>query len=189
MAASGRKYAVDPPAEGARMDIVFKAREFSAAKHAQQTRKYTGEPYFVHLEAVANLLERNGIVDREIIAAAYLHDTVEDTETTIQELMEEFGENVAELVYWLTDDEKGRRKARKIMSAWRLGRAPWEAKLVKLADLIDNTLTICSHDRHFAPVYLREKRAILDSMARHEGERLTSLPLYKEAARILALAD
>jgi GTP diphosphokinase / guanosine-3',5'-bis(diphosphate) 3'-diphosphatase len=171
------------------MDVVVKAREFAAAKHAKHTRRYTGERYFVHLEAVANLLERSGIVDREIIAAAYLHDTVEDTDTSIQELIELFGERVAELVYWLTEDEKGKRKARKIMSAWRLGRAPWEAKLIKLADLIDNTITICSHDKHFAPVYLQEKKEILDSMAKHEGQRLTALPLYKEARRILALKD
>jgi len=100
------------------------------------------------------------------------------------EIFETFGEEVAELVYWLTDAEQGKRKMRKLMSAWRLGRAPFRAKLVKLADIIDNTEDICRNDRHFAPVYLREVRKILEMMARAEGERLTGLAIFKDADRV-----
>src|ERR671919_460444 len=75
----------------------------------------------------------------------------------------------------LTDAEQGGRRIRKIMSGWRLGRAPWDAKMIKLADLIDNTEEICRKDRHFAPVYLREKRRIMAKMVEAEGDRLTTL--------------
>src|SRR5262245_31534927 len=129
-------------------DVIARAREFAARKHADHTRKYTGESYFVHLEAVASILQRSGVTAPETIAAAYLHDTVEDTDTTFDEIIQTFGDQVAELVYWLTDAEKGKRKSRKLMSAWRLARAPWDAKLIKLADFIDNSATIVAHDRH-----------------------------------------
>jgi guanosine-3',5'-bis(diphosphate) 3'-pyrophosphohydrolase len=76
----------------------------------------------VHLDAVVRILKSFGNSEPAVLAAGYLHDTVEDTNTTIQELYEEFGEEVAELVYWLTDAEKGKRRMRKLMSAWRLGR-------------------------------------------------------------------
>jgi hypothetical protein len=69
------------------------------------------------------------------------------TEATIQD----FGEEIAELVYWLTDAEQGGRRMRKMMSAWRLGSAPWEAKMIKLAELIDNTKEICRWDRDLRP--------------------------------------
>lgn len=165
-------------------DVVLKAREFAAHKHRKQVRKYSGEPYVVHLDSVADILRSYDIEAPEVLAAAYLHDTVEDTDATMPEIFETFGEEVAELVYWLTDAEQGKRKMRKLMSAWRLGRAPFRAKLVKLADIIDNTEDICRNDRHFAPVYLREVRKILEMMARAEGERLTGLAIFKDADRV-----
>ena len=115
------------------MDIVAKASEFAATKHEKQRRKYTDQPYFNHLAAVVRLLERSGITDPTILSAAYLHDTVEDTDATMQEIVAEFGTDVAELVYWLTDTEKGNRETRTLMSAWRLSRAPLQAKVIKFA--------------------------------------------------------
>src|SRR5262245_11748478 len=154
-----------------------------------QTRRYSGEAYMVHLEAVAGILRKHGVDAPVVLAAAYLHDTVEDTATTIEEIYDSFGEEIAELVYWLTDAETGRRKVRKLMSAWRLSRAPWNAKLVKLADLADNSADICRKDRYFAPVYLREKAKILELMVKAEGRKLTRLALFGEAARIRTYED
>lgn len=144
-------------------------------------RRYERLPFIVHLDRTAALLRAHGYDDPIMLAAAYLHDTVEDTSTTMDEIHRDFGSEVAELVYWLTDAEKGRRQVRKLMSAWRLGRAPWKAKLIKLADLADNTPSIVEHDPGFAPVYNAEKRMILQMMADHEGSRLTSLPLFRRA--------
>jgi GTP diphosphokinase / guanosine-3',5'-bis(diphosphate) 3'-diphosphatase len=163
------------------------ARAFAQHKHRDQLRKYSKQPYIVHLDSVVRILRAHGVEDPQVLAAAYLHDTVEDTETTIEEVYNEFGEEVAKLVYWLTDAEQGRRKIRKIMSAWRLGGAPWDAKIIKLADFIDNTDDICEHDRHFAPVYLAEKRKILQSMVETEGAKLTSLPIFQEASKTTSL--
>jgi GTP diphosphokinase / guanosine-3',5'-bis(diphosphate) 3'-diphosphatase len=167
--------------------VVERARAFAKHRHGDQLRKYSKQPYIVHLDGVVRALRAHGIDDPHVLAAAYLHDTVEDTETTIEEVYNEFGEEIARLVYWLTDAEKGRRKIRKIMSAWRLGGAPWDAKIIKLADFIDNTDDICKHDRHFAPVYLAEKRKILESMVETEGAKLTSLPIYQEASKVTQL--
>ena len=70
----------------------------------------------------------SGITAPAVLAAAYL---VEDTEATLQDIDISFGEQIAELVYWLTDAEQGGRRIRKIMTAWRLGRAPSDAKMIK----------------------------------------------------------
>ena len=168
-------------------DPMGRARAFAIRAHGAQMRKFSGQPYVVHLDAVVRILQSFGITAAPVLAAAYLHDTVEDTEASIEDILKAFVEEIAELVYWLTDAEQGKRKIRKLMSAWRLGRAPFDAKLIKLADFIDNTHDICRHDRHFAPVYLREKAKILAMMARSEGERLTSLPIFIEASRITHL--
>jgi (p)ppGpp synthase/HD superfamily hydrolase len=168
-------------------DIGGRARAFAVAMHGGQRRKYSDKPYVVHLDAVVSILRSFGITAPPVLAAAYLHDTVEDTEATIQDIYVSFGEQIAELVYWLTDAEQGGRRMRKMMSAWRLGRAPWDAKMIKLADLIDNTEQICRKDPDFAPVYLREKRKIVEKMVEAEGDRLTNLPLFEEASRIMDL--
>jgi GTP diphosphokinase / guanosine-3',5'-bis(diphosphate) 3'-diphosphatase len=170
-------------------DPIGRARAFAIRAHGAQMRKYSEQPYVVHLDGVVRILQSFGITAPPLLAAAYLHDTVEDTDASIEDILKAFGEEIAELVYWLTDAEQGKRKVRKLMSAWRLGRAPFNAKLIKLADFIDNTQDICRHDRHFAPVYLREKAKILAMMARSEGERLTSLPIFVEASRLIHLED
>jgi (p)ppGpp synthase/HD superfamily hydrolase len=164
--------------------IVEKAKALAATKHAGQVRKYTDEPYTCHLHAVVGLLERHGVTDPNVLAAAYLHDTVEDTETTVAEILDAFNEPVAELVYWLTDTETGNRSTRMTMAAWRLGRAPWDAKMIKLADIIDNSRTIVTHDPGFARKFLAEKKQVLAQMVRWEGQRLEVLPLFKQAAKL-----
>lgn len=167
--------------------VVARARGFARQAHGRQTRKYSGEPYIQHLDSVVRILRSFGIDSPRVLCAAYLHDTVEDTSTTIEHIFDVFGEDIAELVYWLTDAEQGNRHMRKIMSAWRLGRAPFEAKLIKLADLIDNTENICRNDPPFALVYLREKTKILEMMLRTEGRRLADLPIFAEASGIMHL--
>jgi (p)ppGpp synthase/HD superfamily hydrolase len=163
--------------------LVQKAKAFSAAKHRHQTRKHDTIPYTAHLDGVVAILKRHGITDQVIIAAAYLHDTVEKTDTSVGEIIDLFGTDVARLVYWLTDDDRGNRKVRKLMSAWRLSRAPWEAKLIKLADLVDNTQYIVEHDPESAPGYILEKKQTMWMMADEEGERIMRLPLFQEAMR------
>lgn len=141
------------------------ALRFATDAHGSidQRRKYTGEPYIVHPIAVAELV-RSVPHSAEMIAAALLHDVVEDTPVTIAEIEAEFGSSVAELVAWLTDvsrPQDGNRRKRKHLDLLHTAKAPPAAKTIKLADLIDNTRTISKYDPSFWPVYRREKEALL----------------------------
>jgi (p)ppGpp synthase/HD superfamily hydrolase len=143
-------------------NIVERAAAFARAAHAGQLRKWSGEPYFVHVEAVAKAIAAEG-ADEATIAAAYLHDTLEDTETTYPELIAEFGSEVAMLVLQLTNVytseayPKLNRRARKALETARLAKAHPKAKAIKRADIADNTSTIVGRGGDFAKVYLAEK--------------------------------
>ncbi len=154
-------------------DLEKRALDFATKAHASidQRRKYTGEPYIVHPIAVAELV-RSVPHTPEMIAAAYLHDVVEDTPVSIDEVRREFGEEVATLVDWLTDvsrPQDGTRRIRKELDRQHSAKAPAEAQTIKLADLIDNTLSIRDRDPHFWRVYKREKLALLEVLTR--GDR------------------
>lgn len=149
--------------------LVKRAREFAERKHSSigHTRKYTGEPYTVHLKAVVRLVE---CVDhtQEMLAAAWLHDTLEDTETNSTEILDKFGFNIFSLVLMLTDvskPEDGNRAFRKRMDREHFLKASNEAKTIKLADLIDNSQSIIKHDKKFAEVYMTEKVLLLGFLA------------------------
>lgn len=146
------------------MTLEERALEFARKAHANQKRKYTGLDYIVHPIAVAELVR---LVPHtpEMVAAAYLHDTVEDTDTTNTHIDARFGPTVAELVFWLTDisrPEDGNRALRKAIDRRHISRAPVAAKTVKIADLIDNSRSIAHYAPDFWPVYRREKMLLLD---------------------------
>ena len=150
------------------MDIVERARVFATAAHAAigQIRKYTFEPYIVHPAEVVSIVRTVTHTD-EMLAAAWLHDTVEDTGVTIEMIRAEFGTGVAELVGWLTDvsrPEHGNRAHRKALDRAHTAAAPADAQTIKLADLIANTRSIMEHDEAFAKTYLEEKRMLLEVM-------------------------
>lgn len=150
-------------------ETLAKAYEFSARAHEGQVRKYTGDPYIVHPVEVAMIL---GEVPHtpEMLCAALLHDTVEDCGVTLEEIREQFGPVVEDLVFWLTDPPTvaggPNRAARKAMTRERYAIAPAEAQTIKCADIISNTSTIAEHDPDFAVVYLSEVRALLDVLDR-----------------------
>lgn len=148
------------------MDIVERAKIFATAAHAavNQRRKYTEEPYIVHPEQVANFVANVPGATPEMIAAAWLHDVVEDTEVTNDLITEIFGDVVGEYVGWVTDvsrPEYGNRKMRKKMDRDYIAAAPGQAQTIKLADIISNCSSIMMHDPAFAKVYFEEKRLLL----------------------------
>lgn len=150
-------------------NLVEHARDFADRAHraVNQARKYTGEPYINHPTAVMRLLETHSSdpVSDAQRAAALLHDTVEDTDVTIEEIEQHFGAEVAELVGWLTDvskPEDGPRRVRKAIDRAHTAGAPPAAKSIKLADLIHNAMDITEHDPGFARVWLREKESLLE---------------------------
>jgi len=146
--------------------LVNHARIFATAAHAAvgQRRKYTNEPYIVHPAEVVGIVESVSHSD-EMLAAAWLHDVLEDTGVTYDVLYKEFGEPVANLVHWLTDVSRstdGNRAARKALDREHLSRAPAAAQTIKVADLISNSVSITRYDPKFARVYLEEKTALLE---------------------------
>ena len=120
--------------------LVSEAADFAARRHTGQQRKGRGnEPYVNHLAEVANLLSiATDGTDAELVAAGWLHDTIEDTEMTREELAQKFGERVAALVVEVTDDmslPKNERRQKQIVDAPK--KSPG-AKLIKIADKISN---------------------------------------------------
>lgn len=120
--------------------LVLDAAAFAADKHRRQRRKDAeATPYINHPLMLATILAREGGVgDPAIIAAALLHDTVEDTETTPAELEVRFGADVAGIVAEVTDDKSLPKLERKRLQIARAGHKSHGAKLVKLADKIAN---------------------------------------------------
>lgn len=142
------------------MAAIFAADAHSRVK---QVRKYTGDPYIEHPRAVAALV-RSVPHDEAMLAAAWLHDTVEDTGVSLADIIHEFGPDVGSLVEQLTDVSKpsdGNRKLRKALDREHTAKATPRAKTIKLADLIDNSKNIVERDPKFAVMYLEEKRLLL----------------------------
>jgi len=146
-------------------DLIQRARTYATTMHERinQRRKYTLVPYHVHLTAVADLVASVSD-DQHMIAAAWLHDTVEDTPVTFADLEQEFGKEVMLLVMELTDVSRpsdGNRATRKAVDRHHLAQVSQRAKTVKLADVIDNTRDISKHDQRFARIFLPEMHELL----------------------------
>ena len=164
------------------MNIVHKAQVYAMAAHAsvQQKRKYTGEPYIVHPAEVASIVASVPGSTEDMVAAAWLHDVIEDTGCTFTDVHMAFGIDIATIVGWLTDVSKptdGNRATRKAMDREHTAQAPAEAQTIKLADLISNSRSIMAHDPEFAKTYLAEKRMLLEVMTK--GDR----GLHAEASK------
>ncbi len=122
------------------LPTIVRALAFAAHKHRDQRRKdRQASPYINHpIQLMSVLCNEVGITDQEVLCGAILHDTVEDTETTVDELVQHFGQTIARIVDEVTDDQslsKPERKQKQIDGAARISDG---AKLVKLADKICN---------------------------------------------------
>ena len=128
------------------MKQLMTALAFAADKHKNQRRKDAeASPYINHPIALANLLlNEAGVEDQRVLVAAVLHETIEDTDATAQELVRHFGKDVTDIVLEVTDDKtlpKAERKRLQIEHAAHISR---RAKLVKLADKICNLRDIAA---------------------------------------------
>jgi (p)ppGpp synthase/HD superfamily hydrolase len=143
------------------------ALSYACRAHQNQVRKYTGEPYITHCVAVAQrVADLGGGV--ETVMAAVLHDTIEDTATTYQDIKSRFWVSVANLVWELSDVSRpgdGNRAYRKMLDTLWLQRASFDAKFIKLADLLDNGQSILENDQKFWKVYRQEMLAKLPVLA------------------------
>jgi guanosine-3',5'-bis(diphosphate) 3'-pyrophosphohydrolase len=122
------------------LDLILEAAAFAADRHRMQRRKDAeASPYINHPLALAHILSREGKVsDPVVLCAALLHDTVEDTETTLEELKERFGPEVAATVAEVTNDESLPKAEQKRLQVAKAASKSPAAKLVKLADKISN---------------------------------------------------
>ena len=151
------------------MNLIDRARMFAITSHESQKRRYTQEDYVNHPIRVSSIVAMV-TDDDEVIAAALLHDTVEDTRASIKEIKAYFGKRISSLVEELTNDPSLKtshsRKERKILVRERLAKASPEAQTIKLADILDNTRDIVKHDPKFADVYLRENAELIEVLDR-----------------------
>ena len=175
------------------------AYSFAAGAHAAvgQKRKYSGKDYIVHPRQVAIIVdhfvfeETSPIIQfanpMHMIDAAFLHDTVEDTNVTLSQIEEYFGITVKDLVEGLTNisrSEDGNRDERKAIDRRHTAKAGAGSQYVKCADLIANTIDITLQDHNFAVVYLREKRLLLDVM-----DKVKETNLYKFTCEVVEAAE
>jgi guanosine-3',5'-bis(diphosphate) 3'-pyrophosphohydrolase len=129
------------------LGLIIRAADFAAREHREQRRKDAeATPYINHpIRLAAILYEEGGVRDPTVLAAALLHDTMEDTGTTYDELRGEFGAAVADVVAEVTDAKFLAKEARKRLQVSRARRSSDRAKLVKLADKISNLRDVLAH--------------------------------------------
>ena len=153
--------------------MIAEVLEFATEMHEGQTRKYNGGAYIEHPIAVADLVEEymdnNKYSEEEIlnaIAIAILHDTVEDTPATEENILERFGKEIAEGVWFLTKtpDFVGNRAYRKKLCEARLANAPEVIKIIKTFDMMHNATTIVENDPKFWEVFKKETIELLKAM-------------------------
>lgn len=145
------------------------ALEFATTWHGDQKRKYTNTPYIEHPIEVASILLRHGVTDEEMIAAALLHDVIEDTDATRDDLLDVFHENPTLVDYVLELTESLRtpginRAMFKKLEAERLGMCSSQAQTIKLADMISNSDSIIKYDMGFAVVFMNEMQELMKAM-------------------------
>ena len=153
------------------LKLLLKSLTFAAHKHKDQRRKDPeASPYINHPIALANVLCNEGhVTDVEVICGALLHDTVEDTETTEEELITEFGHAISAIVMEVTDDKTLSGPERKRLQVEHAAHASDKAKLVKLADKIANLRDLASNPPAHWPLERRQRyfdwaKAVIDQV-------------------------
>jgi hypothetical protein len=159
------------------------ARQYAVQAHQRidHSNKFTNQPYDVHLKAVAQTVA-SVTGDEEMIAAAWLHDTVEDTTVTFHDIELEFGKPVSMLISEITAVSKpgdGNRQVRKSIDREHLSKASPRAKTIKLADLMDNCKDICKHDPRFARTFISEALLLMEVLAEGDPQ------LYQQASQVI----
>jgi (p)ppGpp synthase/HD superfamily hydrolase len=140
---------------------------FARQAHAGQVRKYTGEDYVEHCYAVGLMYQSWTVeMNKDALWAAILHDTVEDTPVTMREIQHQFGDRVAEYVWYLTKPESfvGDRAQRKALDSARLALAPEVVRFVKIIDIMHNAKSIREHDPDKWATWRVEMIKLLDTM-------------------------
>lgn len=170
--------------------IEIQALAFARKSHGEQKRKYKDELYIEHLIRVAEMV-KSVSHSPQMIAAAYLHDVVEDTEVTLRQVAMTFGKRVGILVEELTDEFTNEkyphlnRRWRKKKETERISTISWDAKTIKLADIIDNLPSISHNDPGFSKKYTPEMEALVEVLTEGNPELLAAAKEEVRLAKIL----
>ena len=124
------------------IDIVSKAKKFAFEKHKNQKRKDGISSFLDHLEGVVNRLKNLGITNQEILSAAWLHDTIEHTDTSFDEINKIFGNTISVLVLSLSKDLNLRNKEKELQYMQQLKNSSPQAKIIKFCDISANLKNI-----------------------------------------------
>ena len=169
--------------------LLLKALSFAAHKHRDQRRKDAeASPYINHPIALAQVLVgEGGVSDIEVLAAALLHDTIEDTATTGEELEREFGVRIAAMVAEVTDDTALPKTDRKRLQIEHAAQLSDGAKLVKLADKICNLRDVADRppaqwDLRRRQEYFEWAKKVIDQLRGAPGDSMRRLEAAFDAA-------
>ena len=171
----------------AERQALARALAFARARHGSQFRRGSDTPYWVHLVRVAMELARWGETSPVLLQAALLHDTVEDTQTTVGEIRTGFGPEVADLVDWLTAPEDA--DAQREYYARLQANAPFGAQLLKLADRVDNLRSIQALVMRTGERYRRWAGAYLRRTVWQVLPLAAGAPSVARVALVTAMAD
>lgn len=164
---------------------IQKAKKFAIEKHKGQKRKFKGEPYFLHLKKVFRIVKEDEKIEaKEVLAAAYLHDTLEETNTTEEEIKENFGNLTLKLVKELTIDKKeakmfGKKEylANKLSDPNKISDF---ALSIKLADRLDNVSDLKNGPLNFKKRYIDETKHIIKNLEEKRKMSLSQRELIKK---------
>lgn len=160
-------------------DLLQKAINFANEKHKKQTRKGSNFPYIVHIYEVMQILLTNGATIETAIVGV-LHDTVEDTNTTLDDIEKEFGLSIMEKVDILSENKSLAYDQRKAFQAFRISTAPTSVKMVKCADCLSNLRAI-KNDSRFCNVW-QKFNAPKESIQRHYEATIRAISELKDFA-------
>ncbi len=177
-----------------KMRKVKRAFDKAALWHAGQHRKYPGVeiPYLSHLAGVATILAKHGF-DDDVVVAGILHDAIEDTVATAHDIAAEFGDEVAALVTFVTEEKNEPWEVRKSSYREAFVSKPWPVQAIAIADMIDNLVSIAVCASDYGDPWAQFKRGRDQVLAHYDalGAKIRSLrehPLVEEFFDALALA-
>tara|TARA_R110001583_G_scaffold60219_7_gene179029 strand:+ start:1045 stop:1551 length:507 start_codon:yes stop_codon:yes gene_type:complete len=139
-----------------------KERALLVAEKAHANQQYDIYPYMYHIRQVVHIAEDLGY-DESIIVAAVLHDTLEDTTLSYNDIKKAFGEEVAEIVYAVTDELGRNRKERKTKTYPKI-KANWKATVVKICDRIANMQQSKAYNPRLYQVYIKEHHDFCENL-------------------------
>jgi guanosine-3',5'-bis(diphosphate) 3'-pyrophosphohydrolase len=142
--------------------MVNKAQKFAYEKHRNQKRKDGVTPFSEHLEGVVNRLKNLGVANQDVLCAAWLHDIIEHSDTTFDEINEIFGNTISVLVLSLTKDSELSKKERELQYIQQLKDSTSEAKIIKFCDISANLKDIAN-----APISKTQKNKQIKKLFRY----------------------